>query len=199
MKYKNILIASTTRTGSTYIKYFFYNNGNSRTVSCNNTEFEMSKNNILHFHPDHFDLEKWPNKHNWNLILSTRKDKFDQICSKYIAEHTGQWKSYDYCELSVEISLIEIITEYNKIVKNENTWRQIANKHKFESFNEIFYEDTIQENFLEDIAAKIGFAIEPNTTLKYISKSPYDKEKVISNYHKLKKQFNKQIKRRNYV
>jgi hypothetical protein len=204
VEYKNILITSTTRTGSTYINNFFCNNGISKGVDKDDIFLQLNKNNILqlcqHKDNDDINIESIPNSKKWHYILSSRKNKFDQICSEEIAFYTNQFKVYNYFEFKMELQLSTIISRYEKIIQTEKKWKEIALDNRFASFTEIFQEDLDKDDvILYNIAKKIGFDIVKTDKFKIVEKSPYVKQKVILNYQELKTDFENYLKLKNNV
>jgi hypothetical protein len=204
VEYKNILITSTTRTGSSYIKSFFYNNGNSKGVPVDTLILTPNKNNILHLcqHKNNsdIDIDSIPDSKNWHYILSSRLDKFDQICSEEIFFCTSQSKIYHYFKFTMELQLHTIITRYKKIIETEKKWRETSSN--FASFTEIFQEDLDKnDSVLHCVSKKIGFKIDKTAQLypKIVEKSPYDKRKIILNYDDLRKKFTEYLSEKNYV
>lgn len=207
MKYENILIASTTRTGSTYLTNFLHNNlkafliqnsGKDNNIDPKNITLSTKKHNILHFHDSHFDLAELPNTNQWHLILSTRNNKFDQVCSYCLAHHTGQWQTYNYYNFKVKLSMRDFIIEYEKILEIENRWKQLANQSKFKSFTEITYESLLTTNLLNTLTNTLNVQLaETNCVTEYSQKSPYIKQKVISNYNEIKKKFEDYLNSKN--
>tara|TARA_B100002019_G_scaffold263965_1_gene252407 strand:- start:14487 stop:15080 length:594 start_codon:yes stop_codon:yes gene_type:complete len=189
--FKNILIKSATRTGSTYIRNFFYNNGNSYNLDDKKCRvLQKNKNNMLHCHKFEVTVK---DTQNWEFILSTRQNKFDQICSKYIAIYTNQWRKYSYIDCKINLSMEELICDYWNIIKHETHWKKEGKK--FNSFNKIYYETLFSTNILLDVGNKINFCFEENSFKKTSYKSPYQKDIVIKNYYGLKKSFEIYVKK----
>lgn len=182
----NILIKSYTRTGSTFIRNFFYNNGDSYNVDLDKNKLPLpDKNNILHCHNYKTKIGK-PKK--WHFILSTRLDKFDQICSMFIAEHTQQWKHYSHYNFQLDLKLDKILERYKSLLDHETHWKIIGNKN-FLSFHQINYENLFDTDNLIKIANNINFVFKKNIEQHETEISPFIKKDVINNYDLLKKQF----------
>lgn len=202
MRYHNILIKTHGRSGSKTIVKFFKNSNPYRSFdywTLNNkqiTDLDHDRINLLHDLREEIPFNNFKPQGTWDFILSTRKDKFDQICSLKILEHTNQDRVYDKIhqfESPIVVSLEEIVEKYYKMCKIEQNWRKIGKTSLFRTFTEITYEELFSNNStsLEELSDKIEYTKSYSSTDYIVSKSPYRKKELIKDYENLKKQFNK--------
>lgn len=185
----NYLVKTCGRTGSHFIMKWLAENQNCVPFFTN----PAFKHPYTNDHPyiaihDHYDyIPAFPE--NYILILSKRKNKFEQVLSHLIADKTKSFINYNDLNLekSIYIDINNIIEKYEKNKFTENKWdlyiRKIFNWRKI---YEIYQED-LSDDLLKNRCRYNEFK-NFNNTLN-IQRSLIDKSLFVSNYNELKEKF----------
>lgn len=187
------LIKSRGRTGCHIICEYFHCYGLPIFYKNSSGEFlkdidETFNDLVIRSHDSSFIPD---DPENYILILSSRKNKFDQYCSHKIAQRTKNYNGMPPFDPTLNTISINIEDAKNNI-REYREWdqkiREQANIFKWKKFIEVSYED-IKDSF--NILFKL-FPLEKKyqpTNNFDRKKSPYNFENYIYKYNKLNEKF----------
>lgn len=159
------LIYTSGRSGSHILTHFFR--------SC--SKFQKVVHSQEYYIPD--DTE------NWILVISLRRSRWDQLCSKFVSSATREYGPYSIENPDVTLDIESLIDTTGGIIMFEKLSKYIGYQHVWKSVHTIYKED-ITHQFLEE-----QFGVSSTTSFTQEYTSPHNYQKCITNYDEMKKEY----------
>jgi hypothetical protein len=189
------VIYSPGRTGSHIITETLAGPPSTKGGLCNtipywdkepNVNFDINTQSVIKTHNLDVITELNLNTNNVILILSKRRNVFEQAMSMLVAKITNEWTGKEYSNKNitpVTISKSIFINEWNRLTK----WGDNIDSTQYKKVVTLWYEDIInQDNIPNYIASELGLRYSPNMLIKIYQKSPYQYKDCILNWQELK-------------
>lgn len=190
----NYLVKSPGRTGSIFIAQWIAKHQGCVYISTHTDNFyeRLHQASVVEKLPvvihDHYEfVPLFPRE--WVLILSDRQDKFDGIISAIIAENTGNWGTYNIPYPKNITIDFEQVQEKHRGRRNKTQKDSIVAATYFWHKTMRIHQEDLSHNYL---APKLHWNEPTSRTSKFtmgVQKSPYNKQKYVTNYSELKKQY----------
>jgi LPS sulfotransferase NodH len=161
---------------------------NENTIPCD--LYNQDNNVVIHTHNLGETLKDLKlDIKNITLILSYRRDIFEQTMSVLVAQITTEWSGKDYSNKPA-VPIVVSSDNFKKIFLTFQQWPGIIPQlDEYKKVVSIYYEDLL-DNAAEHIASKLDINYDVNKVGKIQRKSPYLYKNWILNWEELAKEFN---------